>query len=72
MVRIVALSIALALSSAAIAQTPTAAEQAACKADTEQHCKGVLPGGGRILVCLAKVKDKLSADCRKVVDAHIK
>jgi hypothetical protein len=56
------------VSGAAMAQT--AAEQAACKPDYEKFCKGVMPGGGRIIACLAKQKDKLSAACQKVVAAH--
>lgn len=54
----------------AVAQT--AAEQAACKADYQKFCSGVLPGGGRVLECLAKQKDKLSPACQKVVETHQK
>lgn len=31
----------------------TAAEQAECKAGYEKFCEGVVPGGGRIVKCLA-------------------
>jgi hypothetical protein len=58
----------LALSSAALAQT--AAERQACQGDFAQYCHGVKPGGGRIIACLAKQKDKLSPDCLQVVEAH--
>jgi Cysteine rich repeat len=57
------------LSSAALAQT--AAERAACQADFAKYCKGVEPGGGRIIECLAKQMEKLTPDCQKVVKAHM-
>ena len=41
-------------STAALAQTLTAEEQAACKADFQKYCKGTVPGGGRIIACLNK------------------
>jgi hypothetical protein len=49
------------------AQDFTAAQRAACKPDYESFCKGVAPGGGRVLACLSKVNDKLSPACKKVV-----
>ncbi len=52
----------------AVAQT--AAERAACEADTKKFCPGIMPGGGRIIECLAKQKDKLTDACKKVVDAQ--
>jgi hypothetical protein len=48
----------------------TAAERAACRDDFQKLCPGVSPGGGRILGCLSKQKDKLSDACRKVVEKH--
>jgi hypothetical protein len=45
----------------------TAEQRAACGDDAKTLCKGVMPGGGRILDCLAKQKDKLSEACKKVV-----
>jgi len=56
------------LSTAALAQT--AAERAACHGDVKTFCAGVMPGGGRILDCLAKHKDKISPACGKVVASH--
>ena len=35
----------------------------ACKADAETLCKGVRPGQGRIMRCLAEHKDKVSSAC---------
>jgi hypothetical protein len=52
----------------ALAQTP--AEQAACRADFQKLCAGTKPGGGRVLGCLSKQKDKLSDACRQVVEKH--
>lgn len=57
-----------ALSTAALAQT--ASERAACHGDVKTFCSGVMPGGGRILNCLAKHKNKISAACAKVVASH--
>ena len=72
MVRIAALAVALTLgtlttAAVAQAQTLTAEERAACQADYDKYCKGTMPGGGRIIACLNKQNDKLSAACQKVV-----
>jgi hypothetical protein len=44
--------------------------RSACHADAEKLCAGVEHGGGRILTCLAGQKDKLSDDCRKMVESR--
>lgn len=49
------------------AQEFSAEQRAACKGDYEQFCKGTMPGGGRVLACLSKQNDKLSAAGKKVV-----
>jgi Cysteine rich repeat len=36
----------------------------ACKADAENVCKGIEPGQGRIMRCLAENKEKLSSGCQ--------
>jgi Cysteine rich repeat len=36
----------------------------ACKADAENVCKGIEPGQGRIMRCLAENKEKLSIGCQ--------
>jgi Cysteine rich repeat len=36
----------------------------ACKADAENVCKGIEPGQGRIMRCLAENKEKLSVGCQ--------
>jgi hypothetical protein len=61
------LTIAVLTSAPALAQDFTAAQRAACKDDYNKLCKGTLPGGGRILACLSKQGDGLSAACKKVV-----
>jgi hypothetical protein len=55
---------------AASAQTLTAEQQAACKADYQKYCKGTMPGGGRIIACLNKQRDQLAEACKKVLDAQ--
>ena len=64
---IAALAFTLAIAATAQAQDFTAAQRAACKADYDSFCKGTMPGGGRVLACLEKHNDKLSAACKKVV-----
>jgi Cysteine rich repeat len=58
----------LILSGAALGQTM--AERQACQSDFSKYCPGVKPGGGRVIACLAKQKDKLSPACQKVIEAH--
>jgi hypothetical protein len=69
MIRIFALALTLgaATFTAAQAQDFTPAQRAACKADYDAFCKGTMPGGGRVLACLAKHDARLSAACKKVV-----
>ncbi len=52
------------------AMAQTSAEREACMSDYQKFCSGVAPGGGRIFECLAKQLDKLSPECKKVVEAH--
>jgi len=51
------------------AQELTAEQRSACMGDYEKYCKGVTPGGGRIIACLAKETDKLTPACKKVLAA---
>jgi hypothetical protein len=71
MLRSVLLATALTLVSCdAFAQDFTAEQRAACKGDYETFCKGTMPGGGRVLACLRKNEGKLSAACKKMVEAQ--
>jgi hypothetical protein len=36
----------------------------ACQPDVRRYCPNVLPGGGRVLSCVAGNKDRLSLGCR--------
>lgn len=63
------MAIFLSLSGTAYAQELTAEQRSACMGDYEKFCKGVAPGGGRIIACLSKSSDKLTPDCRKVLTA---
>ena len=69
---IAALVLATGFSSATLAQTLTAQQRTACKAEYEKYCSGTAPGGGRIIACLDKQRDALSGACRKVLDAQMK
>jgi hypothetical protein len=66
---ILAATAMLCLSQAASAQELTAEQRSACMGDYEKYCKGVAPGGGRIIACLAKESDKITPACKKVLAA---
>ncbi|WP_442580031.1 cysteine rich repeat-containing protein [Mesorhizobium sp. ASY16-5R] len=68
--RIIAAVLFAMVAGDALAQT--ASERAACQADYQKFCSDVAPGGGRVLECLAKQKDKLTPACQKVVETHQK
>ena len=73
MIRVIALSVIIggtAFSSLALAQEEGHQNRGACRADAERLCAGVERGGGRIFNCLAGQKDKLSDDCRKMVESR--
>jgi hypothetical protein len=74
MIRPMALTIIIAVtafSSLALApQEGRSHNRGACRADAERLCAGVERGGGRIVDCLAGQKDKLSDDCRKMVESR--
>ena len=59
----------LCASQLAVAQELTAGQRDACIGDYEKYCKSVVPGGGRIIACLAKESDRLAPACKKVLEA---
>jgi len=59
----------LCVSQTAFAQELTSTQRDACMGDYEKYCKSVVPGGGRIIACLAKESDKLAPACKKVLEA---
>jgi hypothetical protein len=67
MLRAILITALLCISHAASAQELTAAQRDACMGDFEKYCKGTVPGGGRIIACLAKSSDKLTPACKKVL-----
>jgi len=72
MIRTILTAIALLCASQAVsAQELTAEQRNACMGDFEKYCKGVVPGGGRIIACLAKESDKLTPACKKVLEAAL-
>jgi hypothetical protein len=67
MLRITIATSALLFASGAFAQELTGAQRDACMGDYEKYCKSGVPGGGRIIACLAKESDKLTPACKKVL-----
>ncbi|MGJ4889561.1 hypothetical protein ACQR0Z_19965 [Bradyrhizobium sp. HKCCYLS3077] len=49
---------------------PTDEERAACQADYDKFCIGLIPGGGRIIACLTRNYAQLADACKKMVDAY--
>jgi hypothetical protein len=67
MPRAILIAVLLCACETAIAQQLTAEQRDACMGDYQKYCKGTTPGGGRIIACLARSNDKLTAECKKVV-----
>jgi len=56
---------AIVVSVLLVAASAGAAGKDACKADVVKFCDDVLPGGGRILVCLEAHEKELSPGCEE-------
>jgi hypothetical protein len=67
MLRIILITVLLCACETVFAQELTAEQRSACMGDYQKYCKGTVPGGGRIIACLAKSNDKLTAQCQKVL-----
>ena len=67
MLRASLIAAVLCTSVSAFAQELTAEQRSACMDDYEKYCKGTVPGGGRIIACLARSSDKLTGACKKVL-----
>ncbi|MCR9139363.1 MAG: hypothetical protein NXI27_25410 [Alphaproteobacteria bacterium] len=69
----IALGALVIVSSPALSQTPTAAQQQAirssCVADYRANCSSVPTGGMASLVCLEQHESKLSPSCKSAVEA---
>lgn len=74
----VAVSLFATLPHAARAQQPSGlppeasnpavkAAAAACQGDIQKHCASVIPGGGRIVRCLAANRADVSEGCRNAI-----
>jgi len=44
----------------------------ACRADAQKFCRGVKPGGGAMVDCLAEHQDDLSDDCYQLLKTKLK
>lgn len=40
-----------------------------CEADLEKHCKGLMPGGGRLMRCLRSHESEISTECKSRLPA---
>jgi hypothetical protein len=40
-----------------------------CRGDFDKYCKGVTPGGGRIIACLNKESSNLTPACKTALTA---
>ena len=72
MIRILVIVAVLTASSAAIAQSGTPAEQAACRPDVRRFCHAIKEGAGdgSFLACLQEHRAKLRRACREVLESH--
>jgi hypothetical protein len=62
-----ACAFALVFAAPALAQGKGQGMTGACKADVETFCKGIEPGGGRIMECLKQNEAKVSQGCKDQV-----
>lgn len=72
MIRVLVLTAVLTgASSAALAQSGTPQEEAACRPDVRKFCHAVAgSGNGPVLACLQEHREKLRKACREVLESH--
>jgi hypothetical protein len=54
------------------AEEGTAAQRAACKPDVYRYCKWYIPSHSGILYCLHQNIDKISKECRDVLEGRLR
>ncbi|EMY71121.1 cysteine rich repeat-containing protein [Leptospira vanthielii] len=52
----------------ALSDTMKSKSQGFCKDDVSEHCRWIIPGGGRILKCLFENESKISNQCKVVLN----
>nr|WP_284419510.1 MULTISPECIES: hypothetical protein [unclassified Bradyrhizobium] len=62
-------TLSVAVTAARAQMVPTDAQRAACQADYDRFCLGMIPGGGRIIGCLTRNYAQLADACKKMLDA---
>ena len=67
--RVLALSVASVLSLVVAVTAACAQPPAACSQDVDKLCKGITPGGGRLLACLKSHEGDVSKECKQAL-AH--
>ena len=67
MIRTMALAFTLTVVAVVTSSAQTPAAGNACTGDKDKLCANVQPGGGRVIVCLVKQKEKLSPACTQLL-----
>ena len=71
--RVVAAAAVLSEACAALhAEESTSAQRQACKPDVYRLCKWYIPSHDGIIYCLRKNIDRLSPDCRSVMEGRLR
>lgn len=69
MTKMIFAAVLLALGTSTVLAQSTPEQERACKSDATRHCRKVMKDGDdAILQCLKAVREKLSSQCRKVLE----